>query len=299
MHNLENLKDLATFSEVVSSGSLTAAARSLGVPKSTVSRRVARLEADLGVALVVRGPRSIAITEDGRRLFRRTAGALRELGEATRRLDTDADAFGELRIAAPHDLGGSRYFGDLLQAFRARQPQVMLRVSLSSRLVDLVDEGIDVAFRLHTAPLPDAASLVVTRVRHVTTGIYAAPKYLRDVGRPTRRTDAARHAWICPTLAPQVPMTGRGGTSDLELPEPDVVVNSFSAMIELARRGMGLALVPEFLAEPFVQAGLLERVLASLRSPQGSLSMVWPASRKGQPRVEHFVAQVKELSQPS
>ncbi len=298
MDNLRNLKDLATFAEVVSTGSLTAAAKALGVPKSTASRRVARLEIELDVALVVRGPRSIAITEDGRRLYRRTAGALRELYEATRSLGGDAEAFGELRIAAPHDLGESRYFGQLLQTFKERHPQVLLRVSLSNRLVDLVDEGVDVAFRLHIAPLPDAVALKVTRVQRVTTGLYAAPAYLGDAGRPLRRADLSRHPYLCHTHAPRVPVTGRGGESSLELPDPDIIVNSFTAVIDLVRRGLGVGLIPRFLAEPYVASGALERVLASVQSPQGWLSAVWPASRQGQPRVDHFIAVVRELSTP-
>lgn len=296
MHNLENLKDLATFSEVVATGSLTAAAKALGVPKSTVSRRVARLEAELDVALVVRGPRSIAITEAGRRLNRRTANALRDLDEATRNLDNDAEAFGELRIAAPHDLGESRYFGDLLQAFKSRHPQVLLRVALSNRLVDLVDEGFDVAFRLHVAPLADATSLKLTRVRPVAAQIYASPSYLHALPRPLRRADLKRHPYICHAHAPRLPLIDKGHGSNLVFREPDLIVNSFSAVIDLVRRGLGLGLIPGFLAEPHVASGSLERVLASVSSPQGSLSMVWPASRQGQPRLDHFIAVVKELS---
>lgn len=296
MSNLENLKDLATFAEVAATGSLTGAAKALGVPKSTVSRRVARLEAELEVALLVRGPRSIAITADGRRLYRRTVGALRELGEATRSLDSDAEAFGELRIAAPHDLGESRFFGSLLATYKERHDRVRLRVSLSSRLVDLVDEGFDVAFRLHTAPLPDAASLKVARVLEVTTGLYAAPTYLGALSRPLRRAELSDHPHVCHTFAPRVSVRGRGGTSSLELPEPDIVANSFTAVIELVRRGLGVGLIPEFIAAPHVESGALERVLASVQSPQGWLSMVWPASRQGQPRVDQFIAVVKEVS---
>ncbi len=296
MSNLENLKDLATFAEVVATGSLTRAAKALGVPKSTVSRRVARLETELEVGLVVRGPRSIAITEDGRRLYRRTAGALRELSEATLSLDDDADALGELRIAAPHDLGESRFFSQLLETYKRRNDRVRLRVSLSSRMVDLVDEGLDVAFRLHVSPLPDAASLKVARVLEVTTGLYAAPAYLRELSRPLRRADLSGHPHVCHTYAPRVSVRTRRGASSLELPDPDIVVNSFTTLIELVRRGLGIGLIPEFLAEPHVKSGAIERVLPSMKSPQGWLSMVWPARRQGQPRVDQFIALVKEVA---
>ncbi len=187
----------------------------------------------------------------------------------------------------------------MLQTFKARHPRVLLRVSLSSRLVDLVDEGIDVAFRLHVAPLPDAASLKLIRVLRVAAHFYAAPSYLAALGRPFRRVDLSRHPYVCHARAPRKALLGKPGDAEQLLPEPDIVVNSFASVIEIVGRGLGIGLIPEFLAEPHVASGSLERVLASAKSPQGWLSMVWPASRQGQPRVEKFIAVVTELSRPT
>lgn len=291
------LDDLDSFLRVVERGSLTAAARELGVPKSTVSRRVGRLERDLQVELVRRGPRSLAITPQGRQLHARCAPALRELSLAEQALEAGrSELAGTLRLTAPHDLGSTCAFARLLAAYRVRVPSVHVEVVLSNRSVDLVDEGFDVALRLHTRALADSSELMMRRALTITTGLFASPEYLAEHGRPSRREDLSRHAWIA---------HDREATEGVALgselrplsPAPAVIVaNDFGLMLELLLTGQGIGLVPHVLAGPYLRRGQLVAVLPRLRAPHGWLTLLWPAARNLAPRVRAFVDHVADAA---
>src|SRR5690606_11309583 len=149
-----SLEDLASFVAAADQGSLTGAAHALGVPKSTISRRLARLEEALGQQLAWRTSRTFRLTEAGEALYRRSAPALLDLDEALGAArDASTEPAGALRITAPVDLGGSAPMAEAMVRFAQTWPRLQLEVDLSDRVVDLVAEGVDVACRLHTGPL--------------------------------------------------------------------------------------------------------------------------------------------------
>lgn len=292
-----NLVDLDAFVRVAREGSLTAAAKDLGVPKSTVSRRVARLEDALGVALLKRTGRAVALTPTGQRLYERTSGSLREIDDVARELRDGLGApAGILRLTAPPDIGAAGWFAELLTSFRARYPDVRIELDLTNRVVDLIAESYDVAIRARGATGSDA--LVAKRLvpgpdePPVRVGLYASAAYLAARGTPTRLSDLADHDLIAH------PAATRGGAWTLFGPDgarevlpvaPAVLVNDFAMVAELAHTGAGVALLPGPSALPWVRTGGLVPVLPDWGTETGGLHLVWPSTRHLAARVRAFV----------
>lgn len=282
------LEDLASFVAAVERGSLTAAARALGVPKSTISRRLARLEETLGQPLVHRTSRAFRLTEAGEGLYRRSAPALLDLDaalDATR--DAGAEPAGELRVTAPVDLGGSAPFAAAMVRFAAAWPRLHVTVDLSDRLVDLVAEGMDVACRLHTGPLEDRASLKVRRLRPIAMGLFATSTYLDGAGRPTTLADLAGHELVRiarPGGASPWPLLERLSAGD---GGRGVTTTSMSFAAAAVAAGAGIGLLPVLVAEALPVP--IERLLTDVDVECPTLSLVWPASRQLSPRVRAFV----------
>lgn len=277
------LAEIETFLRVAEAGSLAKAARQLGLPTSTVSRRVARLEAELGEALLLRGARSLALTDAGNAIVTRCAGPLRDIDEAARAVrDHDDEPEGELRITAPSDLASTAPFVALIQGFRAAWPRVRVRLELGDRVVDLVAERVDVAFRAHLGRLPDSSTLVARRVADLEGGVYASPAWVAAHGEPRTPADLRQ----LPCLA-----HSRAGTSwTLTGPEtvevrvfPVIVANDLNFLRQAMEAGAGVGLFPSLFAGP----GLV-RLLPEWRTPAGGLSLLWPKGSYA-PRVRRFV----------
>ncbi len=164
MSSTPNLNDLATFVRVAELGTISAAARAEGVPKSTISRRVARLEDDLGVELLRRSARSFTLTNEGQSLRARAVGAVRELESAANALvDLPSEPTGRLVITVPADLATAPVVIDLFVEYRERYPAVQLEVQMMDRFVDLVTEEIDVALRVHPSAIVPGDDALIAR----------------------------------------------------------------------------------------------------------------------------------------
>jgi DNA-binding transcriptional LysR family regulator len=285
------LVEVGTFVEAASRGSVTAAARALALPKSTVSRRIKRLEDDLGHALLQRDSRRFRLTEAGEQLFRRSASAVRDLEEAERAIrDTTVEPAGELRITAPRDLGASPPLVDLFCGFRRQHPQVRLFVDLNDRLVDIVSEGFDFAIRLHSEPLPEREGIKVRRLGALDAGLYASGDYLDRTGRLAHPDDLTNHECLG-TLSPAgtsrwgLRWRGEGANLELEL-QPGMCSNSMTFVQGAVLAGAGVGILPNFIGANLVG---VERVLPGWELPSGTLSLLWPASRYQAPRVRAYV----------
>lgn len=255
-----DLNEVTTFVRVVETGSMHGAARLLGVPRSTVSRRVARLEEVLGVRLLKRTTRRMSLTEEGQRFYERVAPALEVIeGASSEAKESSGEPTGTLRVTAPVDFGHA-VLGELVAAFLRRHPKVSVEVDLSNRYVDLVQEGFDVAVR--AGPLQDS-SLVARKLATVDLWLFASPAYLDERGAPGSPEDLARHD--CVLFRPKrgaerwrlsrgddevtVEVTGRVSTGD------------FAFLRTLVRGGAGVGYLPAFLAARDVDEGTLVRVL--------------------------------------
>lgn len=287
------LAEVGAFVEAASRGSVSAAARALGVPKSTVSRRIRRLEAELGHALVEHGARRLRLTDAGEVLYRRSASAVRDLDDAARSIKRGLfEPAGELRITAPRDIGASPPLVQLFVGFREAHPQVRLTVDLSDRLVDILGDGFDFAIRLHAAPLEPLTNVRVRRLGAVEGALYAGRGYVERAGRPENPSDLRHHRCLVTTEGGADPVwTLRRyghGTREVRV-EPGVVTNSMTFVRGAVLADAGIGALPEFVGAELVARGEAERVLPGWSLPAGTLSLLWPARRHQVPRLRAYL----------
>jgi DNA-binding transcriptional LysR family regulator len=275
-----DLNRVRLFVRVVEDGSFTAAAKRLGLPKSSVSKGMTALEKSLGVRLLQRTTRALNLTDAGRSWYQQVRPALASLTDSTASLSARAaEPRGRVRFTCPPD--ANDFVARYVARFRRQYPQVHIDVSLVSRHVDLIAEGFDLALRV--GELKDS-SLVVRKVHDAALALYASREYLRQHGAPKRVADLARH----PCIALNAP-SGRavwtltaasGETESVEVSCPittDVVQFVARAVVS----GLGIALLPEHMANGVRE---LQRVLPEWRRLGGAMCVVSP-SRGYEPRA--------------
>jgi DNA-binding transcriptional LysR family regulator len=287
-----DLNLLTLFEAVARTSSFSAAAKELGIPKSSASRGVARLEDELDLQLLFRTTRHVSLSAAGTALYDRITPLLRSvkaaLGELPEREETPS---GTLRITAPVDLG-VLFLADVVTRYTARHPAVSVDVHLTGRVVDLVAEGFDVALRVATR-LEDS-SLVVRRAATVLFHLFASPLYLARRGTPRTEAELAEHDWI----------VFRGGAQNLRIAgsrQPAagrtarIVCDDLLFVRDAVRSGAGIGLLPTFVAEEDVLAGRLVRIVPRLERPAGYLHIVTPAAKHIPRKVTAFRELVLEL----
>jgi DNA-binding transcriptional LysR family regulator len=289
-----NLTDLQTFSLVAETGTISAAAKRLGVPKSTVSRRVRRLEDALGHALLRRSPRAVALTEHGKVLHQRCAPSLQELQAAADALaHADTEATGTLRMTAVPWIGQSHHFVCCIRDYGLKYPKTTIDLELTTRLVNLVEEGFDVGLRLHTGNLPGSPTLMSRRLLRIRRAMYASPDYIDEMGVPATLDDLTRHRIAAHSIVDahdvQWNRCGKAHGKPKALPTPKWLVNNSAALERFALSGAGLALLPTIEGESRTARGELVRVLPEYEQQGATASLVWPASRHLAPRVRAFI----------
>ena len=292
-----NLNDLASFVRVVELGTISAAAEAEGVPKSTISRRIARLEDELGVELLRRSARSFALTDDGRMLHARSCAALQELDEVADHLREASEVpRGRLLVAAPPNIAGSAGFAELLADYRRACPEVRVEVRLEARFVDLQREGVDVAIRAHDGAIPGEAGLMTRALGSTHAGFYASPRYLAEHGTPSDPAHLREHLLVLHKVLVDRPLQLSSATSEqtLKLSNPAFLLDDFRLIQQLLEADAGVGLIAEPWARPSVAAGVLAEALPGWSITLGRVSLVWPASRQLAPRVRSFVALVAE-----
>lgn len=295
-----DLNRVSAFVRVVQDGSFTGAARVLGLPKSSVSRSVAQLEQDLGVRLLHRTTRKIALTDAGSAFFERVSRALGDIDEATSAAsDMQAALRGTVRVTAPVDFAAAM-LAPIVARFVREHPTIQVELSLTGRVVDLVTEGFDLAVR--AGPLRDS-SLVVRRVGVLESGLYATARYLERSGTPKMVEDLAAHACVLFRAAvgsQEVTLTGpRGEARAVTLRGPIACDDlSFAKRAVLAHGGVGL--LPRFLCAKEEGTGRLVRLLPDWKLEGAVLHVVYPTARFVPQRVvvfrEHVLAELGKLT---
>ena len=284
-----DLNHIGAFVRVMESGSFTAAARTLGLPKSSVSRRVSALEKSLRVRLLQRGTRKLVLTEAGRLYFERARAALAGLAEANAAVtDMSQEIAGPIRFTTGGDNTG--LIANLVSEFLGRHPKVQLEVVLTPRRVDLVNEGFDLALR--AGPLVDS-SLVVRRLGRSDHGLFASGAYLRKAGKPHRVSDLTRHRFVLfgePHQREHLRLTGPQGEETVKIQGP-LVVHEMSFAADAIAAGAGIGLVPEAYFGWAMKGGSrsprqdLVRVLPDHRRTGSELSLVSPPTAYEPARV--------------
>jgi DNA-binding transcriptional LysR family regulator len=282
-----DLNELFVFAKVVQAGSFVRAARDLGMPKSTVSRRVFELETRLGARLLERTTRSLRLTEVGREYFVRAERIVADAEEAEAAvLELQAEPRGSLRVAAPQNFGP---LGAIGQAFLERHPRVRLELVCSDRMVDLVAEGFDLAVRV--GRLADSA-LIARALGTIRNVLVASPHLFEEHPLPTspvQLTSLPCIAFGGAAERARWELSGESGQSCTLRIEPRFVANDFEVLAAASRSGLGVALLPEQRCSELLRAGTLQRVLPEWSSIVRTVHAVYPSSRHLSPKVTAFV----------
>lgn len=273
---MQLLRDLDLFVALGKSKSFSVAAQTLGMPTSTLSRRIAEYEKTLGVALFLRTTRRVELTEAGVLFLSRCEHLVEAAREAQEELQGIAGTPGGLlRISLEPEVGVS-LFSASIAAYRRRYPDVTLNLDLSPRRVDLISEGFDLAVRL--GPLPDS-NLIVRELGRLPVGLYAATRYLRERGMPEQPADLSAHS--------RLHLLHRDDYGDWELRNGRrrhvvakagavVCANNMTMLRSLLRQGLGIAVMDDVMASEDIKAGLIRPVLPEWRLPPVAVSILRP-----------------------
>ena len=281
-----DLNEIAVFAQVVQAGSFTAAARALRMPKSTVSRKVLELEQRLGARLLQRTTRKLSLTDVGRTYFGYAARAVAELEEAERAVrDLESAPRGLLRVTAPVNFG---FLGPLVAAYLLRHPDVQIELMCTDRVVDMVEERVDVGIRV--GPLADS-SLVTRSLGSARRVLVASRSYLKKKGRPALPEELNKHDCLqfgANTGRTSYVLSTDARTVELSVPAR-LIVNDMDILHTAALNGLGIALLPMFRCVEDLRARRLERLLADWNAPAISIAAVYPTTRHLSPKVKTFV----------
>jgi DNA-binding transcriptional LysR family regulator len=282
--------DLVLFARVVDEGSFSRAADRLGYPKSTVSRRVAALETQLGEQLLRRTTRKLTVTDFGRAVLEHAHHVVEDVAAAESLAQhRQVQPSGRLRVTMPSDMA-NLVLAPMLAEFVLKYPAVTLEVDLSSRFVDLIAENFDVAVRM--GELRDDATLAARRIASFTSGLYAAPSYVARRGVPAEPEALMEHdalRVLARTGDPQVWTLVRGEARWEGIPPGHATANSPELLIRMALGGAGIAMIHDSFAAAYLERGELVQVLPDWSTPPVAASAVFPGRRLMPAHARAFV----------
>lgn len=279
------LDDALIFTRVVECHSFTSAALTLSMQKSTVSRRIAQLEERLGVRLLNRTTRKLRLTEVGQAYYERCRQIMQEFAEAEEAImQLQSEPTGLLRVSSPIEFG-QLFLGGVIGDFMCRYPAIQVEVELTTRMVDPVEEGVDIA--IHRGR-PQDSSLVARPMMSSPRQLFASPAYLAEHGTPQKPEDLIQHRCIHTLMD-----DGRKWhflQPSVSVPvNPVLTVNNITFAREAAVSGAGIINVPAFIAEPLVEQGVLCRVLEHCVLPSTELYALYPSRRFQAMKVKAFI----------
>lgn len=286
-----NANDLILFAQVMEAGSFSAAAERIGLPKSTLSRRISGLETELGERLITRSTRKLMITDFGSEVLEHARRLVDETEcTAAFALNRQATPQGTLRVSFPPDFF-EHALADFLPLFSEMHPNVKLELDLSARRVDLLAERFDAAIRVASS-LPDDNSLVARRLATLVTCLYASPSYVKKHGMPVEPAQLKSHRGqlLLNNAGEQRRWRLARGTDYWEgSPVSMFSSNSLGLQRTMALNGMGISGLPEPMARPFVQRGELIPILPDWHSPEVIVWCVTPGRRLLSPATRAFI----------
>ena len=285
------LEGVASFVTVVEAGSITEAARRLNLSKSVVSDRLVDLEKALGTTLLRRTTRKLTLTEDGASFLDRATRIMREVQEASTDVaERRGRLAGALRISAPVTFG-RMHLGPALYPFLASHPELELTLDLNDRRVDAAADGYDAVVR--HGPLEDSR-LVAWQLAPSRRLLVASPAYLRQMGRPASAEQLRQHRGIfyLNRGAADWRLQGKDGTEVVRAPIA-LRVNNGDMMCDAAEAGLGIALLPTFIAGPSIRRGTLVVVDVGLQAIPESIYIAHPEGRRASARLRAFAECVR------
>jgi DNA-binding transcriptional LysR family regulator len=277
--------EILAFAKTVEARSLSRAAAELGVPRATISRRLARLEERLGVRLLRRTTRSLALTDAGEALHRHARIVLDAVHHAEASVRKTGDAVrGELRVSVPPMSGTS--FSAMICDFARRYPEVRLHVHSTTQHVDLQRSGYDVALRASTALEPGLVARTLARMPLVAV---ASPAYLEAHGTPRTRRDLRHHRCLMGFARGELPQTHwpfSGGNFQVE---GALFANDIHLLCDAALEGLGITLLPLLVVRPHLESGALVPVLPGAFQAESQLAVVYPEREFMPPQLRAFI----------
>src|SRR6266852_6363100 len=277
--------ELLAFTRTVEAKSLSRAAAELGAPRATIGRRLARLEERLGVRLLRRTTRALALTDAGDAFYRHARIVLDAVEQAEASVRKSDGIRGTLRVATPPMLDPS--FNALVCDFARAYPEVQIHVDASSRHVDLLREGYDVALRAGTELEPGLVARTLARTSAVAV---AAPAYLAANGTPRKVRDLRTHRCLVGFTPSGLPQTHwpKAGGGEISV-EGSFVSNDITLLMDAAVRALGIAVLPTLLVGVPLERGALVRVLPELIHAESRVSVVYPEKELLALQVRAFI----------
>jgi len=292
-----DLNDYFYFVHVVEKQGFAPAGRAIGVPKSRLSRHVRQLEDRLGVRLLQRTSRQFAVTEVGERFYQHARAALDEVDAAEAAVKRHTNAVvGQVRLTC--SVGMAQFaLQEAVTRFLVAHPRVEILQQVTNRAVDLVEEGIDLAVRAHSAPLPDS-SLIRRRLADAPWHLFAGPAYLQEAGTPTTPDALAGHAglklgWRAGGGRWSL-RSGDGATAMVPF-EPRLSSDDMVTLKHAAAEGLGIVGLPAYIGRDDVASGRLVRVLPGWTAGDAEISLLMPSRRGVVPAVQALVEHFQEL----
>jgi DNA-binding transcriptional LysR family regulator len=291
---MDKFLEMQTFSAVVDAGSFVKAAEVLGLSKAAMSRYVGELETRLGVRLLQRTTRRLSLTEEGEVFYARSKELLAGVDEAEAEITSrSGTASGLLRINAPVTFG-ILHLAPLWGLFRSQYPQVSLDVTLADRVVDLVDEGYDMAIRIATLP---SSTLVSKRLASTRMVLCASPTYLRTHGQPMQPAELSAHAVISYSYwstRDEWHFEGPKGAVSVKT-KPCIHTNSGDTCRAVALAHQGIILQPSFLVGDDLADGTLVELMPDYRSIELGIYAVYPTRKHVPPKVRALIDFLTEI----
>jgi DNA-binding transcriptional LysR family regulator len=285
---MDRFQEMRAFAAVADKGSFVQAAEELALSKTALSRLVGDLEARLGVRLLHRTTRRLSLTPEGEVFLERCKDLLASVAQAEDEVSAHAgEAIGQLRINVPVSFG-LRHLAPLWPAFMQRHPKVELDVTLSDRVVDLVDEGYDFAVRIARLP---SSSLVSRPLASTRLVLCASPEYVRRHGSPAHPSEIGAHpvmAYTLLSMGEQWEFNGPDGAVTVKV-TPRMRSNSGDTCCAAALQHLGLVLQPSFLVGAHLQSGALVELLPQYRSLELGVYGVYPSRRHLTPKVRVLI----------
>ena len=279
-----DLNEIAIFVKVVDAGSFTGAAKNLGLPKSTVSRKITQLEERLGVRLLQRTTRTLSLTDTGSAYYNQCSRIIGDVEEANIAVtEMQSKPKGLLRITAPM-LFGTWVLSDLVSNFLKSNPEIQVEIVLTDQSLDLIQEGIDVAFRVGT--LADS-SLIARPLGEVNVVLCASPHYIEQHGSPQHPNELKQHSIVS---------WAQGDSWSFDHPEslsvdvkPRVQVNDAQSLHKMALNGLGIARLPTFICAQDIAEKKLTPLLCNWSFNAVPIHAIYPSNRHLSVKVRSFV----------
>ena len=285
---MDKFLEMRTFASVIEMGSFVRAADTLSMSKAAVSRYVSDLESRLGVRLIQRTTRKLSLTEEGEVFYARCKEILAGLDEAEAEISLrTGQAVGQIKISAPVSFG-ILHMASLWGVFISQQPKISLDITLSDRVVDLVEEGIDVAIRIGRLPSSTMISRKLATTRMV---LCASPAYLRRTGKPKKLADLTDHAVLAFSYwsgGDEWQFEGPLGTESVKV-KPRMHANSGDTCRGGALEHQGIILQPTFLVGTDLQSGALVEVLPQYKSIELGIFAVYPSRKHISPKIRLLI----------